>query len=69
MNILPIPPTIPPNLVSFLRDLMIWVTRLVSKSGVSNTPVSSVLLVSPGRKVYSVGVADDGTITSTLVSE
>ena len=52
----------------YLRDFSQWVQDELRGKVPKDTAVGSVLLVSPAGKVYSVGVADDGTLETTYVS-
>lgn len=53
--------------IGYLRNLSTIVDKAISERIGRNVPTDQVLLVSPEKKVYALSVADDGTITTTLV--
>lgn len=68
MSMPPIPHLDNPVLEVYLRAFNLEVDRRLRDKMSSIVGVGSILLVSPGRKVYSVQVADDGTLSTTLVA-
>lgn len=64
-----IPADSKPELYRFFRDIF-QVLDQQFRVRVPNTEgAQEIVLVSPGRKVYSVRVADDGTLSTTLMNE
>jgi len=69
MSMPPIPSVGNTALETYLRALTNELDRRLRDKISQAAGVDSILLVSPSRKVYSVRVADDGTLSTTLVSE
>lgn len=67
MNLPKIPRTNDPALDKYLRDLSVAIQKELALKYSLTTPTDSVLLVSPDGSVYTVAVADDGTLNTTLV--
>lgn len=69
MNVPPVPAGLKdPAVTDYLQRLAVVLQRSDRNAVRTDTAVGSVLLVSPNGSVYTVGVADDGTVTTTLVS-
>lgn len=68
MSMPPIPSVGNIALETYLRALTNELDRRLRDKISQAAGVDSILLVSPGRKVYSVQVADDGTLSTTLVA-
>ena len=65
----PIPMSFKEDQVAYLRDLSTSLIRFFGQCVTRNTPVDQLLLTSPSKKIYKVTVADDGTLSTTLVQE
>jgi len=64
------PPTAPKNqqeVLTWTQRFTDWAFREFRKN--ERTAQDSVLLVSPGKLVYAVRVADDGTLLTELVKD
>lgn len=57
-----------PVLRRYLEELTSFIQRELRRRPEENTAVGAVLLLAPNNSVYSVTVADDGTLETTLVS-
>lgn len=62
-----IPSTFPVDLQLYLRDFSTGLQRELERYVQKDVGVASILLVSPNGSVYSVAVADDGTLNTTVV--
>lgn len=68
MITLPIPPnTLDKTSRDYLIRLIQALTQALDRRTERDVPEGSVLLVSPNGSVYTVAVADDGTLTTELV--
>jgi hypothetical protein len=69
MKLPPIPPNIEdPAISAYLRSLSLSVEQHFRNTVTTETAVGSVLLVSPGGKVYTVQVDDAGNVTTEYVA-
>lgn len=64
-----IPPSLDLQLQRYLRDLSNMLQDELNARVPNTQEVAELILVSPSRKVYSVGVDDNGDLTVTLVRE
>lgn len=62
-----IPPSVPRDLSLYLRDFSTSLSKELSSYVRKDQSVGSILLASPNGSVYSVAVADDGTLVTTAV--
>jgi hypothetical protein len=67
MRLPPIPVIQDPNVTEYIRQLSMALNKEFAARPTKDQAVHSVLLLSPGGKVYSVTVADDGTLSTALV--
>lgn len=64
-----IPVTFAVDQQRYLKDLTRSMEKELQERAGRNIPIDQVLLTSPGKKIFALTVADDGTLTSTLVQE
>lgn len=62
-----VPSDLPINLQLYLRDFSTGLQQEFTRYVPKDVGVASILLVSPNGSVYSVAVADDGTLNTTAV--
>lgn len=69
MKKLTIPVTFTPDQRKYLLDQFGEVGKEITDCVGKREAIAEILLVSPSKKVYSLSVADDGSIVTTLVQE
>lgn len=69
MKKLTIPVTFTPDQRKYLLDQFGEVNKEIADCVGKREAIAEILLVSPSKKAYSLSVADDGSIVTTLVQE
>lgn len=63
----PHPTARPEAIREYVGRFAAWSTKMHEEKVSKNEAVARVMLISPGHKVYALTVADDGTLSTTLV--
>lgn len=63
------PSSFTPDQRKFLLDAITEIYREIQDCVGKREAIAEILLTSPSKKVYSISVADDGSLVTTLVSE